>query len=58
MSKNDVQHCLISDLVNLVMVLRGLMFNVYLFEADIMVLDFDYHKMNAFKFVRCSKNDV
>ena len=29
-----------------------------MFEGKNRVFEFDYHKMNTFKFVRCSKKDV
>ena len=40
-----------SNLVNLVKALLGSMFDVRSFEAKNRVFEFDYHKMNMFKFV-------
>ena len=37
---------------------RILKFDVRSFEAKNRVFEFDYHKMNTFEFVQCSKNDV
>ena len=44
-----------SDLVNVVKTVLGLKFDVRSFEAKNRVFEFDYHKMNMFEFVRCSK---
>ena len=57
-SKNDVRVSLMSKLVNVVKTLIGSKFDVRSFEAQNRVFEFDYQKMNTFKFVRCSKNDV
>ena len=53
--KNDVRVSSKSNFVNLVKALLGLKFNVWSFEAKNRVFEFDYHKMNTFEFVRCSK---
>ena len=52
--KNDIWNCSMSNSVNLVKALLGLMFYVHLFEANNMVLEFDHQYTNTFEFVRCS----
>ena len=47
-----------SNLVNVVKALLGAKFDVRSFEAKNRVFEFNYHKMNTFEFVRCSKNEV
>ena len=47
-----------SNLVNLVKALFGLMFFVRSFEAKNRVFGLDHQWMNMLEFVRCSKNDV
>jgi len=44
-----------SNLVNVVKTALGSKFDVRSFEAKNRVFEFDYHKMNTFEFVRCSK---
>ena len=47
-----------SNLVNVVKTVLGSKFDVRSFEAKNRVFKFDYHKMNTFEFIQCSKNDV
>ena len=43
------------NLENVVKALLGSKFDVRSFKAKNRVFEFDYHKMNMFEFVRCSK---
>ena len=56
--KNDVRVSSMSKLVNVVKTLLGSKFDVRSFKAKNGVFEFDYYKMNTFKFVRCLKNGV
>ena len=47
-----------SNLANVVKTVLGSKFDVRSFDAKNRVFECDYHKMNMFEFVRCSKNDV
>ena len=47
-----------SNLVNLVKALLGLIFDVCSFKAKNRVFEFDRQQMNTFEFVQYSKNDV
>ena len=57
-SKNDVQVCSMSNLVNLVKALLDLIFDFRSFEAKNRVFEFDRQQMNTFEFFQCSISDV
>ena len=54
--KNYVRICLNSNSANRVIGLLGLMFDVWSFEANNRVFEFDYQNMNTFESVLCLKN--
>ena len=53
--KNDFGVCLLSNLINLVKALLGLMLDVRPFKARNWMFEFDHLQMNTFELVLCSK---